>query len=292
MIRRAETRADFAAHAATWNEIWQLEPISVEFVLERVSREPERLYLLAEDGGRVVGTGVVGRSSRRYHRPAMVAVRPEWRRRGVGSELLARCLGHAESLHAVAAIGSVREDDTESLRFLERRGYAVTDRVVLVELALQPGVRSPRPPDGIDIVELDEGLLRGAYEVFREGAEDIPSSDETGEVSPFDEWVLQLRTHPLTLVALDAGRVVGYADLELRNAEERLLENNLTSVRRSHRRRGIAEALKRTQIAWAAANGFRRVTTGSHEANEPMRRLNEKLGYRELPALLDVTRPL
>ena len=38
--------------------------------------------------------------------------------------------------------------------------------------------------------------------------------------------------------------------------------------------------------------GYRRVTTASHEANEPMRRLNEKLGYRPLPALLDVSRRL
>ena len=292
MIRRAETRAELEAYATTWNEIWQLEPISVEFVLDRVSREPERLYLLAEDGAHVVGTGVVARSSRRDHRPVLVAVRPEFRRRGIGGELLERCLDHARSLDAVAAIGSVREDDTESFCFLERRGFSTTDRIVLVELALRPGVEAPRLPDGIEIVELDEARLEQAYEVFREGAADIPASDETGEVSPYSEWVLQLRTHPLTLVALDGDRVVGYADLEPRNAEEGLVENNLTAVLRSHRRRGIAEALKRTQIAWAADNGYRRLATGSHEANEPMRRLNEKLGYRPVLTVLDVIRPL
>ena len=58
---------------------------------------------------------------------------------------------------------------------------------------------------------------------------------------------------------------------------------------RSHRGRGIAEALKRAQIAWAAEHGYRRIVTATHDANEPMRRLNEKLGYRELPALLDLT---
>jgi mycothiol synthase len=66
----------------------------------------------------------------------------------------------------------------------------------------------------------------------------------------------------------------------------------MTTVIRSHRGRGVAEALKRTEIAWAAAHGYRQLTTSTHSDNEPMRRLNEKLGYRELPAILDVARPL
>ena len=59
MIRRAETDSDFAAYAACWAAVWPEDPISADFVRERVAREPERLYLLAEEGSRVVATGCV-----------------------------------------------------------------------------------------------------------------------------------------------------------------------------------------------------------------------------------------
>ena len=179
-------------------------------------------------------------------------VLPEWRRRGLGSEILDRCLAHARALQAVTVLGTVHEDDAEALEFLMRRGFVVTERVVSQALELESGLPPPAVPEGIEIAELEEGRLEEAYEVFAKG-------------------------------------VVGLADLEPRNAEAGLIENNLTTVVRSHRRRGIAEALKRSQIAWAVANGYRTLATATLEANEPMRRLNEKLGFRPLSALLDVT---
>jgi mycothiol synthase len=69
------------------------------------------------------------------------------------------------------------------------------------------------------------------------------------------------------------------------------VENGFTAVRRSHRRRGIATALKRAQISWAAANGYREIVTSMVTANEAMRAVNERLGYRPLPAWIVVRGP-
>ena len=288
MIRRAETDSDLAAVAACWGSVRPDDPVSAAFLRERLDREPERLYLIAEADGRAVATAAVARASRRGVRPTLVAVLPEWRRRGLGGALLDRCLAHARALEAHTALGTVCEDDAESRRFVETRGFVVEDRLVSLSLDVRPGLRPPTPPGGIEIVELEEAQFGEAYAVFCEGAADIPAS-EPQEPRPFDDWTAQLPVHPLTLVALDSGHVVGYADLELRSAERELLDNNLTTVRRSHRGRGIAEALKRTQIAWASERGFLRIITATHDGNKPMRRLNEKLGYRQLPAQLDVT---
>ena len=60
--------------------------------------------------------------------------------------------------------------------------------------------------------------------------------------------------------------------------------HSLTGVKRAWRRRGLATALKRALIAAAADHGIEHLTTGSEERNTPMRRLNEKLGYRPDPA--------
>ena len=51
-------------------------------------------------------------------------------------------------------------------------------------------------------------------------------------------------------------------------------ENGLTVVDRSWRGRGLATALKRRQLAWAAANGIREIVTWTQEGNEAMQRVN------------------
>ncbi len=93
-----------------------------------------------------------------------------------------------------------------------------------------------------------------------------------------------------TAVHPDGDAVVGYAELERRTDD--LLGHTLTAVARTHRRRGIARALKQAQIAWVAERGYRRLLTGTHLVNEATRRLNERLGYRPLPPLLEVRKEL
>ena len=44
--------------------------------------------------------------------------------------------------------------------------------------------------------------------------------------------------------------------------------------------RGVALALKQSQIAAAKAAGYERLRTQNDLGNAPMRRVNEKLGYR------------
>jgi GNAT superfamily N-acetyltransferase len=290
VIRRAETRADFEAHSVCWSAVWP-ESVSVDFMLERVEREPERIYLNAVEDNRVIGTGMVGRSSRPGHRPLAVAVLPERRGRGLGSRLLDRCLDHARTLGADWALGFVREDDAASVAFVRGRGFDVLDRVVSLAIDLEPGLEAPPPPDGIEIAELDEPGRRGAFDVYVQGVEDMPTAAPLDPGS-FTDWLAEIEAEPLNLVALDGGHVVGYAGLEVRNGPAGILGNGMTAVLRTHRGRGVAEALKRAQIAWAAEHGYRQITTSTHAANGAMQRVNEKLGYRELPALLDVTRPL
>ena len=71
-----------------------------------------------------------------------------------------------------------------------------------------------------------------------------------------------------------------------------MLGHELTAVARSHRRRGIAGALKRAQVAWAAEHGIRRLVTDTHIDNIATQRLNERLGYRPLPPRIVVRREL
>ena len=64
----------------------------------------------------------------------------------------------------------------------------------------------------------------------------------------------------------------------------------MTGVLRAFRGRGIAAALKRTQIALGEAGGLREAADANEVRNEPIRRLNERHGYELQPGLVDAAR--
>ena len=119
------------------------------------------------------------------------------------------------------------------------------------------------------------------YHVALEAEPDIPADEPRGP-GTFAEWrALNLdrpaRRPELTFIALAGGEVVGYAILHAGPGET--CYHGMTGVRRAWRGRGIASALKRAQIAAARAAGFRRLVTENELRNDPIRRLNDRLGY-------------
>jgi N-acetylglutamate synthase-like GNAT family acetyltransferase len=93
-------------------------------------------------------------------------------------------------------------------------------------------------------------------------------------------------------LALADGEVIGCAGLERDADAPERAENALTAVRRDWRRRGIASALKRTALAFAAEQGLSEVYTWTQRGNADMRRLNEHLGYVTRSESLTVRAPL
>ena len=90
-----------------------------------------------------------------------------------------------------------------------------------------------------------------------------------------------------TFIALADGEVAGYAKLSLSSSRvERSIIHDMTGVRRAFRRRGIASALKRAEIAWAKQAGYEALETVNEVRNEPIRRLNERHGYTVQPGVV------
>ena len=125
------------------------------------------------------------------------------------------------------------------------------------------------------------------HDVAGEAIPDIPGS-EAYVMFPREEFMERHLGPPHglpegTFVALAGDEVVGYAKLRPAGARPGAAINGLTAVKRDWRGRGIAGALKRAQVAWAAEAGYERLVTAVEERNEPIRRLNERLGYRPVP---------
>jgi GNAT superfamily N-acetyltransferase len=274
MIRRAETAKDFEACAEIYAEVMP----DGRLTAAQAARSPGTTLLHGDEGFAFVKASSIPGSAF-----AMVRVRPSVRRRGVGSVLLEAAREEARSLACLTVWGRVHEPDTGSLRFAEARGLAEAGRDVEVLLTVTPCAW----PEGV--VELRDVHLAGAYEVVVEATPEM-ALPMIAAAPPFDEWIEKERQMlAAAFVALDGDEVVGYAALFATGTSR--LENGLTAVKKSHRRRGLALALKRAQIAWAAENGFTEIITDMVEGNAAMRAVNEQLGYVERPAWIVVEGP-
>ena len=191
----------------------------------------------------------------------------------------------------------MREDDEESIQFVERRGYREVERQkeVVLDLTALDGPSAVEPPLGVAIVSraARPDLERAEYELQLEAGRDIPGLDG-GLTQTFEQWrsfaVERPGTDPeLCLLALAGERLVGSASLTVIGGTA---YHGLTAVARDWRGQGVAQALKRAQIAAALARGHTRLVTESQHDNVPMRRLNEKLGYKPTQGAIVYRGPL
>lgn len=283
-----------------YNAVWPHDRVGIDE--ERAYRASLRAHveLLARIDGVVVGSALGGIEPQRPKLVfALVTVLPEHRRAGAGTALYETLSAWARErgLDAIEAV--VADDDPESLAFALRRGFTEDSRELGVSLDLTrtepPTVRSP---EGVHITTWAERpeLARGIYEVVLEAVPDIPGSEHE-EVEPFEDWLAHDMQGPgdrpeATFIAVAGDEVIGYAKFSLTTAQPKTAHHDLTGVKRAWRGRGVARALKATQIAWAKANGYEELRTSNDERNAPIRRLNEEFGYRPSIGRIYVKGPL
>src|SRR4029450_4960926 len=146
----------------------------------------------------------------------------------------------------------VRQSDAYSRGFLERRGYERVGGEEAVTLELGGKAPSPELPEGIRLVTLEDrpDLVEAMYEVFTEAEQDVPGEDVGTSYADWRSFNVDRPTRDpaFSFVALVGDEVVGFAQLDVFETEAR---HGFTAVRRTWRRRGIARALKRAQIAAA-----------------------------------------
>jgi len=289
---------DLGRLVALRNTVWPHDPETPADYVDWRNQAADMVWLVAAERGEDVGAaiGIHG-----WHSPPGVGRAGVWvagdrRDRGVGSALLDRIGAWLAERGCAEATALVAEDDAGSIGWAARRGFTEVGRNSTLVLDLA-GVETPEvaAPAGVRVVSWAgrADLARGMYEVYLEASPDIPGEDEA-ELAVFELWLRNdmqgAGDRPeATFVALaDDDTVVGYAKLSISSGATDVAWHDLTGVRRSWRGRGVAGALKRAEIAWAKQNGFRRLQTANEERNEPVRRLNERHGYRLEPGFVTV----
>jgi GNAT superfamily N-acetyltransferase len=152
-------------------------------------------------------------------------------------------------------------------------------------------LRLPEPPDlssfaravaavvsaGVDIRELDGSWMVSVASLEASTHADYPDTPATRQPArSSDDFVALARGGTRYVGAVDGGTLVGLTAI---TAHGDYAETEFTSVLESHRRRGIARAVKAASILALAADGVRTFGTGGAQVNAASIRRNESLGY-------------
>jgi GNAT superfamily N-acetyltransferase len=271
------------------------------------NRDPQlhfRRYLLEKDGD-VVAYGSYGHMEWAFHADRYfiwLGVHPEHQRKGYGSVLWDYLMGRLSLRQPAVLVSFTRENRPRAVEFLQNREFAVRMREQISRIDPQTfdvtpfaGKIARLEQAGVavrslaEIMERDPDWKRNMYELEKELEKDVPSIDEVTK-SDFEVYDRQMLGMPNLLpegwfVAVDGDEYVGMSVLwrDLENGQR--LETGFTGVKRSHRRRGIATAMKARALEFARAYGATTLDTGNEE-NNPMLQLNYQLGFRPLPAEL------
>lgn len=268
--------------------------------------------LIAESDGEPVGFGSYGQFEGMYHPRKFslgLFVRPDQQGRGVGRALYGALLQALEPFEPLSLRANVREDQARTLRFLVDRGFGEDMRswesrldvasfdpapfAGALERALQAGVTFASMAE---LRERDPDHRQKLYELDIEAGLDEPHPEPITPVSreSYDGWVFDAPNYlpEGNFVALDGERYVGMSTLRTSLADPSELYVGFTGVRREHRGKGIAMALKLLAIEFARARGVQTIKTWNASNNRPMLRINEALGFAKQPAWISFVKKL
>jgi mycothiol synthase len=299
-VHPAANPSDEQASLDVYNAVWADQAITMAEVESFKRSVLDSVDFLARIDGEPAGSGVGAIGPHRPDRVTTItAVLPERRRRGIGTALYDAISAWAAERGLDKLVVCVSDDDPESLAFARKRGFVrVTHEKGLVLPLAEIDAPPVELPDGVEIVTWAErpGIEPGLYEVALEAYPDIPGQEDDA-IEPFEDWLAhEMRGSgdrpDATFVAFAGDEVIGFSKFSLTAARPTSAFHDLTAVRRAWRGRGIAGALKAAQISWAKEHGYEELRTRNEERNEPIRRLNARLGYRPAPGLIYLEGPL
>ncbi len=302
----AEYEAIFAVAKAVWPE----NPTTVaEFKHADATHNPAhfRERMVVEENGRIIAFATCSNvwwSSDPDRYRFSIAVHPDFERQGIGTAVYEHILNRCNAQTPPPRIleSGTYQHKTQSVRFLQKHGFHIVMRWIIstldvpaFDVAQFAALRQRIAGRGIAIRPLpqqiphDPDWQKHLWELDWALTQDEPLPF-TPQQLPLEEFVQRHIEAPNVIhdawfVALDNGRYVGMTQLERNESDPTRYSTGFTGTVRSHRRIGLATALKTCAIEYAQQQGIQLIRTGNEESN-PMYLLNKKLGFTDSTANL------
>lgn len=303
-IELIDGTADTTGAARIASEVLRWLTFEPEAIEHLRAQTPTRRDWVAVLDGEKVGVGSCGVPLGMETSSAamsMLLVVRQARHRGVGGALYRQVSDHARALARSQLQMFSFEDDPDTAGFAEHHDFSVIGRTRGLRLPLER-CRRPAvdPPPGVEITTLATrpDLAHGVWEVASEAMPDIPRTDDARmQAGSYEQFAARQLAGPLyipeaTFLAVAGERVVGYAQLGWMSRARGIANHEMIAVRGDWRGKGVAQALKAAQIAWAIDNGLRELRAGNDERNAAARAVNAHFPYAPLPDLLQLRGPV
>ena len=269
-------------------------------------------YVGRDVTGEIVAVGRAQHNRSAFHPQKFwldLFVSPEKQGLGFGRTLHDHIVNSLAPFAPISVEGGTRSDKPRGIRFLEDRGYKLATREYTSRLDLNQfePAQFARHIDrckaaGVELLDHNEMCARfpdtwqrKLYDSNCAIHQDVPWHEPL-TAPPFDSWIDrhlsdENRINEGYLVAVDGDEFVGVTMLFSSKATPDLLFTGMTGVARSHRRKGVAVALKCRSLGWAKANlknsvGAAPSVMTENEENNPMYTINERMGFVRQPDFL------
>ncbi len=314
-IRNCEkTDAEYEAIVAIHNAVMPLHPATVkEWKHWDKSRNPDYMYHreVIELAGEIAAFGFYRQTRWSFHPDKYyweTLVHPDYEGQGIRKAHYEHVMGVLAERNPLAVTSEVLADMSHALQFLKEYGFQEIMRYPISQLEVDSfdeskftGLPEKMREAGIrittvkELAETDPDWKHKIYELSCVLAQDVPSAEPYVKIT-FEEFDKGSFENPNYLpegwfVALDDDQYVGESSLWLSQSDEKKLETGLTGVARSHRRKGIATAMKVRGIDFARQRGVKNIVTDNEE-NNPMYQINVMLGFKPLPAAIEFEKQL
>ena len=279
----------------------------------RMAREPMGFWgpirrWVAREGGHIVaaGSATYPEHENRHGTITRVAVRPDRRRRGIGTALLRAMLPDLRIDGRTVVIGYGIKADASGEAWARELGFVRTQanaRQVLTIADVDPALWERPVADGFRLeywTDAAPEALLAEYARARTAIQDAPHGEST---LAFPDWTPErVRTeeahmrsrgaevHVIAAVHETSGRVVGFTELELRAARSDVASQLDTAVVAEFRGHGLGLAVKGAMMRRLTAEhpAIEAVYSLNDCDNTHMIRVNHALGYVTKAVMADV----
>jgi GNAT superfamily N-acetyltransferase len=306
VIREAQ-RDDVADMVEIINLCYPEYPTSLEeFEHWQSSFDRERYFrkqqVACDDDGRVIAWSQLSHEAWIYvpdQYGMNIRVHPEFMRRGIGTMLWDEVMKDLVERDASLVRAFTLETYEHSLAFLDKLGFEEFERACESRLHLDgfdPGqfysYVERFHQAGLKVSTLDQERAsdpdfdRKLHELHNAACAEMPLP-EPYVPQRLEVFLKQEVDNPIVisdafLIARDGDELVAYTSLWKRTVRSSLTQS-MTATRPDYRGKGIATALKVLVTEWAKKEGYAQIWTWNDEKNDPMLRINTKLGYKKQP---------
>ncbi len=300
--------SDYEELTIIWNKVFPQDSYSakeLKYLDDSIAEPCQFLRLVAEDK-HLLGSASYYQHAGMYHPKKFFMqlwVTPEQQKQGIGRQLYDALVKELSTLNPITLRVSVKENNTAALQFAQTRGFKETKRDWEAVLAAKD--HKPESFETLELKAVSQGVVikslaefedkeaigKQFFECFNLLRQDVPRSEPATALS-WDFFKKNLLDAPDfypegTFLAFHKNEMIGLSQL-WKGESSTDLYTGLTAVKREHRGKGVATALKLKALRLARNTNAGNIYTDNETNNVEMIAINEKLGFKRLPAMLSM----